>query len=212
MNLRNIIFSGTSGSGKSTFIKKFLEEFPEYNLSVSYTTRKPRNNEIDEKDYYFIKKDDFLKKIKNDEFIEYVKFNGNYYGPPKSEISKNNKVFDVDRRGVIFIKKFHERYPNNGSPLFIYIYIEIEELKKRLIDRQIRENNFNMEEIENRIKTYNDDMELYKSGAYDIGIKNDNFEEAYEKLKDYILNKNSDSYLIYSDMHKLLRIFKTKCY
>ncbi|KAG0434042.1 Guanylate kinase [Dictyocoela muelleri] len=193
--MTKIIVSGTSGAGKTTLIKKFIDEFPQYHLSISCTTRKSRINEQDGKDYYFITKDQFLNKIKNNEFVEYVEYNNEFYGTLKKEILKHNIIIDVERNGVIAIKNIQERmkkdnnkdYNNDENFIYIFVYSDYETIRKRLLEREKYNTDNSEEKIDSRLKSYHKDKELFDNTFYDIGIYNQNLELAYEEFKNFII-------------------------
>ena len=81
-----VILSSPSGAGKTTISKKIQQKYQNFKISVSHTTRKPRPNEIEGIDYYFVNEDDFEKKIKDNEFYEHAKIFGNYYGTSKQSV------------------------------------------------------------------------------------------------------------------------------
>lgn len=129
-----ILITAPSGSGKTSIVKHLMKEFPSLAFSVSATTRPPRNNEKDGRDYYFITEKDFKEKIHNKEFLEWeMVYEGKYYGTLKSDISriwKENKVpvLDIDVQGAIHVQ---QQYPVNTISIFIQAP-SIEELKRRL--------------------------------------------------------------------------------
>ena len=105
-----VILSSPSGAGKTTISKKIQQKYQNFKISVSHTTRKPRPNEIDGIDYFFISKDKFQKKIKNKEFYEYAEIFGNYYGTSKETVldllnNKNDILFDIDWQGTEQLSK-----------------------------------------------------------------------------------------------------------
>ena len=96
-----VILSSPSGAGKTTISKKIQQKYQNFKISVSHTTRKPRPNEVEGIDYYFINENDFENKIKNNKFYEYAKIFGNYYGTSKDSVinllnNKNDVLFDID--------------------------------------------------------------------------------------------------------------------
>ena len=104
------IIAGCSGVGKGTLIKLFLEKNPQIKLSVSATTRKPREGEQDGVNYFFISQDEFKKSVENNEFLEWAEFSGNYYGTKKSFVEKTlNKgidlILEIDVQGAKQIKE-----------------------------------------------------------------------------------------------------------
>ncbi|HEU5364419.1 MAG TPA: guanylate kinase [Hanamia sp.] len=129
-----ILITAPSGSGKTSIVKHLMKQFPSLEFSVSATTRKPRNDEKDGKDYYFISENDFKEKIHNKEFLEWeMVYEGKYYGTLKSDISriwKENKVpvLDIDVQGAIHVQ---QQYPVNTISIFIQAP-SVEELKRRL--------------------------------------------------------------------------------
>ena len=129
-----VILSSPSGAGKTTITKKLQQKYPTLKISVSHTTRKPRQNEIDGVDYFFLDHDEFEKKIKNDEFYEYAKIFDNYYGTSKKSVlnilkSNNNVLFDIDWQGTLQLSKYKEL---NLIKIFI-LPPNKRELKNRLI-------------------------------------------------------------------------------
>src|SRR5436190_1115033 len=132
-----IIITAPSGAGKTSVTKYLLEKIPQLGFSVSATTRKPRSNEINNVDYYFISENDFHNKIQENDFIEWeMVYEGKYYGTFKSELEriwKENKIplLDIDVKGAIHV---HEQFDSNCLTIFIEPP-SIEELKKRLQSR-----------------------------------------------------------------------------
>ncbi len=109
-----IVISGFSGAGKGTAMKRLLEKYDNYALSISATTRSPREGEIDGREYFFKTKEQFEEMINNDELIEYANYVGNYYGTPKEYVEKqlksgNNCILEIEIQGAMNIKKM---YPN----------------------------------------------------------------------------------------------------
>ncbi|HEY2726506.1 MAG TPA: guanylate kinase [Parafilimonas sp.] len=129
-----IIITAPSGAGKTSVTKYLLEKIPQLGFSVSATTRKPRSNETDGADYYFITEQNFHNKIHEEDFIEWeMVYEGKYYGTFKSELQRiwnNNKIplLDIDVKGAIHV---HEQFDSNCLTLFIEPP-SIDELKKRL--------------------------------------------------------------------------------
>ena len=134
-----VILSSPSGAGKTTISKKIQQKYQNFKISVSHTTRKPRSNEVEGIDYYFIDENDFKNKIKNNEFYEYATIFGNYYGTSKESVlnllkNKNDVLFDIDWQGTQQLSKFKEL---NLLKIFI-LPPSKEELKKRLIQRNLK--------------------------------------------------------------------------
>ena len=172
-----LIISGPSGAGKGTLVKMLIEEFPNIQFSISYTTRKPREGEIDGIDYVFISKEEFKKLIKEDMFAEWANVHGNYYGTPRKEIEeKLNKgfdvVFDVDVQGAKSLKQ------SLRQGVFVFILPpSIEELKRRLIKR----GSDDPKTIEIRLKNAQKEMEAIDEFEY--VILNDDLNKAYDNLR-----------------------------
>ena len=181
------ILSSPSGAGKTTLTKKIAENNPDFKISISHTTRKPRVNEIDGKDYHFVNELKFNELIKKNDFFEYAKIFDNYYGTSKESVDttiKNNDIiFDIDWQGTKQLSKFKKLK-------LIKIYIvppNKEELKKRLIKRNQDSSN----EVERRFKAYDEDIKHWKD--YDYVIINENLEDCYKQIEKIILkNKNSE--------------------
>ncbi|KAF0238784.1 MAG: guanylate [Prolixibacteraceae bacterium] len=132
-----IIFSAPSGAGKTTIVRHLLKRNLKLEFSVSATSRTPRPNETNGKDYYFLSEEEFKKKITNSEFLEWEEvYNGIFYGSLKSEVERirnngKNVIFDVDVVGGLDIKKI---YGDEALAIFVQPP-SIEELRKRLISR-----------------------------------------------------------------------------
>ena len=175
---KNIItISAPSGSGKTTLCKALLLSNKSIKLSVSYTTRLPRTNEIEGSDYFFISENNFKKKIKNREFAEWEKVYGNYYGTLKQTLLDAIKLdrlylFELDVLGALQIKKQH---PKNTLSIFI-LPPSIEVLKKRLINRGDNTNR----QIKIRLERFNKELNL--KNKFDKIIYNDDLQIAKEKL------------------------------
>lgn len=130
-----VVVSGPSGAGKGTICAKFLEDNPEVMLSISATTRKPREGEIDGKSYHFKTKEEFEKLIKEDGLLEYVHVFDNYYGTPKEFVLENiNKgkdvLLEIEIEGA---KKVKEKYPD--AILVFILPPTLKELHTRIVKR-----------------------------------------------------------------------------
>ncbi len=132
-----IIISSPSGAGKTTLCKLLLKKMKNISISISYTSRNQRLNEINGKDYFFVNKSNFLKFKKNNYFIETAKNFGNYYGSPYKNIinAKKNKkslLFDIDWKGA---RKIRQKINKENIIDFFILPPSVRELKKRLIKR-----------------------------------------------------------------------------
>ena len=131
-----LVISSPSGAGKTTICKKIVSNIKDVNLSVSVTTRKKRISELEGKDYFFKSKDDFLRMIENDEFIEHAEVFGNYYGTLKSEILDKiengiDVLLDIDWQGTRQIQNY---IPDDVVKVFV-LPPSIKELEYRLGNR-----------------------------------------------------------------------------
>ena len=107
------VLSSPSGVGKTTLTKKLAENNSQFSISISYTTRKPRPNEVEGVDYFFLEENEFKEKIRDNEFYEHAKIFGNYYGTSKKSVldllrNKNDILFDIDWQGTQQLSKFKE--------------------------------------------------------------------------------------------------------
>ena len=178
-----VILSSPSGAGKTTISKKIQQKYQNFKISVSHTTRKPRPNEVDGIDYFFIDKEEFEKKITNKEFYEYAKIFDNYYGTSKISVTslvgkKNDILFDIDWQGTQQLSKFKELN-------LIKIYIlppNKQELKKRLIQR----NQDKPIVVAKRLESYDEDIIHWSD--YDYVIINDNLEICFKQIEEIILS------------------------
>ena len=183
-----VILSSPSGVGKTTLTKKIQQKYENFKISVSHTTRSPRTNEVDGVDYFFISKEKFEDLINKNEFYEYAKIFGNYYGTLKknvdSLIMSNDIIFDIDWQGTKQLSKF-----KNLNLIKIYLVTDSkEELKKRLIKR----NQNTKEEIENRFNSFDTDIKHWRD--YDYIIINKNLDTCFRQIENIIKNnKNQKS-------------------
>lgn len=180
-NRRPVVIGGPSGSGKSTLIKYLLTDFSLFRLSVSHTTRQPRPGEKNGREYFFIDRKEFERKVTQGDFFEYQEYNGNYYGTSKSEISQGDRILllDLERKGVLDTKQRGEL-----DARFIFVWVDKKEIEKRLRKRVEKEKLSDEEEqdIQNRLLEYEEDFNLWKAGLYDVGIENKNIGDAQQEL------------------------------
>ena len=155
-----IVISGPSGAGKDSIVEGLLKQNKNVSLSVSATTRSPRGEEKDGVNYFFLTRKQFEEKIKENEFLEYAEYNGNYYGTPNSGIQGALKVKELIKEAI-----------------FIFILPpSMSELKRRLILRNTEDE----EKILKRFKTaYKEINEITK---YNYVVVNDNLQEAVNKV------------------------------
>ena len=190
-----VIVSSPSGAGKTTLVKKISSE-NNFSISISHTTRKPRNYELDGSHYFFVSNSEFKKLISNEKFLEYAKVFNNYYGSLKDTvIEKLNKgenvIFDIDWQGTQQIKQQDLKYK------IITVFLlppSREELFERLLKRE--QNN---EKIANeRMKQFKKDVLHWKN--YDFVIINDNIQRCYNRIIDFIDKKKRGE--VVSDYNK----------
>ena len=170
-----IVISGPSGCGKTTLVKRAIVEVDDLVFSVSFTTRKKRDSEIDGKDYYFVTVDEFKHKIQKQEFVEWAQVHGHYYGTSFHEIEKKETqkglILDVDIQGARQIKRY------DPEALLIFIFPpEFQELKKRLLLR----GDETLGSINNRLAKAKKEIKCYTE--FDFVIINDRLEEAVDNL------------------------------
>ena len=197
-----IVLSSPSGAGKTTLVKK-ISKYKNFVVSISHTTRTPRPNEKNGKDYFFISKNNFKKLIKKNEFLEHAKVFDNYYGSSKNLILEKlkkgkNIIFDIDWQGTRQIrnKKF------NYKLLTIFILPPSKkELQKRLIKREKK----NLKTVKKRMKEFKKDLSKWKE--YDFVVINDNLQICLKKIMNAIKSKNQitfDKDFINSHVKKLM--------
>jgi len=180
-----LVITGPSGSGKSTLLKLLMQEFADcFAFSVSHTTRQPRNGETHGREYYFVDHPTMEQSIKDGEFIEFTYFSNNYYGTSKKsvkEVQSSGKicVLDVEIEGVKNLKK------TDLNPRFVFIKPpNLDALETRLRGRGTEAE----EAIQNRLRRAKDELEFSdNTGNFDLIIVNDDIEEAYNTLKQFIL-------------------------
>jgi guanylate kinase len=177
-----IVVSGPSGAGKGTICKELVKDNSNIWLSISATTRKIRSDDVDGKSYYFLTKEEFERKIKNHEFLEYAVVHSNeYYGTPKDSVMEHlNNGFDVlleiDINGALQIKELF--------PYAIFIFIlppNMNELKKRLMARKTESNEKILERFK---KAY---IEINAMSKYNYVVVNDEIDAAVNKIDAIIM-------------------------
>jgi guanylate kinase len=177
-----IIFSAPSGAGKTTIVRHLLDRKLNLEFSVSATSRAPRPNETNGKDYYFLTEKEFKRKIENNEFLEWEEvYNGVYYGSLKSEVERirnlgKNVIFDVDVVGGLNIKKF---YDDEALAIFVQPP-SVEELRKRLISRSTETE----EKIQMRIAKAEHELSFAKQ--FDKLVTNNDLEQACREAEELI--------------------------
>ena len=187
-----IILSSPSGAGKTTLVRK-ISNLKDFIISISYTTRKPRTDEVNGKDYFFINKEEFKKLISLGEFLEYANVFGNYYGSPKKKIIENlkkgkNVIFDIDWQGTEQIKGRRLKYQ-------LITFFILPPSRKVLFDRLSNRDMKDKFIVEERMKKFDQDILKWKD--YDFVVINDDLETCYNKISNLInakLNNNKGDY------------------
>ena len=181
-----IVLSSPSGAGKTTLTRLLSEKNDNYVISISHTTRTPRHNEIDGKDYFFVKKDQFKELIKKDCFIEHAIVFNNFYGTMKEPVIKDlskgkNVLFDIDWQGAKQIKKKHIDF--KLITLFI-LPPSTKELKERLHNREKKDDLI----IEKRMSQFKNDILHWKD--YDYVVINNELSNCYNQIQKIISSES----------------------
>ena len=196
------ILSSPSGAGKTTLVKK-ISKNKNFSISISHTTRLPRPNEKDGKDYYFVSKNYFKKLIKKGEFLEHAKVFDNYYGSSKKLVIQKlkrgkNIIFDIDWQGTRQIRNKKLKY----KLLTIFV---LPPSKKELLKRLLKREKKDFRTVKKRMKGFKKDLSKWKE--YDYVVINDNLNDCYKKIMNFIKKKNKTSYdkkIIQKHIKKLL--------
>ncbi len=177
-----IIFSAPSGAGKTTIVRHLLTKFPELEFSVSATTRKPRGDERQDTDYYFISKEEFLHRIAKKQFVEFEEvYSGTFYGTLRSEIQRiwdkgKTVIFDIDVEGGLHLKR---KYEEHALAIFVQppsLLVLIERLTGRGTDSP--------EKLEERFAKAK--KELNYAPQFDIILKNHELETACKEAEELV--------------------------
>ena len=175
------VLSSPSGAGKTTLTKKLADNNPNFKISISHTTRKPRPNEINGKDYHFIDKKNFDLLIKNKDFFEYAKIFDNYYGTLKAPVLKflsqeRDVLFDIDWQGTQQLKNIKDL----EIVTFFILPPNIKTLKQRLLNRHQGQE----ELIKQRMKKFNEEVSHWSD--YNYIVINDDLEICYNTILEII--------------------------
>ena len=178
------VVSGFSGAGKGTLMKALLEKHDNYALSISATTRKPREGEVHGREYFFLTVDEFEELIARDQLIEHARYVSNYYGTPRSYVEEKmaegkDVILEIEIQGALKVK---EKFPE--TLLIFVVPPSAEELKKRLIGRGTE----TMEVIEQRMKRATEEAE--EMDSYDYILVNDDLDKAVEDLHNLIQSQH----------------------
>ncbi|MFI5162717.1 MAG: guanylate kinase [Sphingobacteriales bacterium] len=179
-----IIFSAPSGAGKTTIVQHLLKKIPELEFSISATTRKPRGDEEDGKDYYFISKQEFLHRIAKKQFVEFEEvYSGTFYGTLRTEIERiwghgKTVIFDIDVEGGLHLKRKYEE-------LALAVFVQppsLDVLKQRLSGRGTD----SQEKLNERFDKA--EKELNYAPQFDIILKNHDLQTACAEAEELVRN------------------------
>ena len=183
------ILSSPSGAGKTTLVRK-ISKNKNFSVSISHTTRSPRFNEKNAKDYYFISKNNFKKLIKRGEFLEHAKVFDNYYGSSKALVTEKlkkgkNIVFDIDWQGTRQIRNKKLKY----KLLTIFV---LPPSKKELVKRLIKREKRNLKTVKKRMNGFKKDLLKWKE--YDYVVINDDLKKCYKRIFDFMKSNSKKSF------------------
>jgi guanylate kinase len=187
-----VILSSPSGAGKTTLVK-LLSIKKNFNISISHTTRKPRINEVDKKDYYFVENNEFQELVKSEEFLEYARVFNHLYGTTKSSVIQKltngeNVIFDIDWQGADQIKNKKLKYK-------LITFFVLPPSKKVLFERLSNRDMKDKLIVEERMKEFSRDVLHWIN--YDFVVINDDLEKCYKKISDIIdleINNKKNNY------------------
>ena len=199
-----LVLSSPSGAGKTTLVK-LLSKNRDFHISISHTTRKPRINEIQDKDYHFVDDNEFKNLIKKGEFLEHAKVFNHLYGSTKTSVINNlkngkNVIFDIDWQGAEQIKNKKLEYK---LITFFVLPPSKEVLFSRLSNRDMKDKLI----VEERMKVFSKDIQHWKN--YDYVIINDNLQDCFNQICNLIdseINNSTNDYnreLIQKHVNKL---------
>ena len=178
------VLSSPSGVGKTTLTKKLAENNQNFKISISHTTRKPRFNEINKKDYYFVDEVEFDLLVKKNSFFEYAKIFDNFYGTLKDPVLKflsqgKDVLFDIDWQGTQQLKKIKDL----SLIAFFILPPNIQALKERLFSRHKGQEKL----IKQRMNRFNDEISHWNE--YNYVVVNDDLDECFNKILKIIMSE-----------------------
>ena len=190
-----IIFSSPSGAGKTTLVK-LLEKKENFFVSVSHTTRKPRSNEVEGKDYYFVDSNQFNELIKKKEFLEYAKVFNNLYGTLKEPVFEKlkkgeNVLFDIDWQGAKIIRSQNIKYK-------IFSFFVLPPSKKILFERLSNRDMKDKLIVSERMKDFYNDVKHWVD--YDYVVINDDLNKCFREIMEAITNFTESKSIIKKDI------------
>lgn len=175
-----IVISGFSGAGKGTLVKRIVKDCADVSLSISMTTRKPRDGEVDGKDYFFVTKEQFEAAIEEQSFIEYASYVGNYYGTPKKYVEEQlsagrDVILEIEAQGALQVKG---RFPDA-----VLVFVTPPSAKM-LNDRLVSRGTESPEVVSNRMKRAFEEADFIN--RYDYLLVNDDLDKCTDELKNLI--------------------------
>lgn len=181
-----LIISGFSGVGKGTVVKYILDNYSNYKISISATTRNPREGEIDGVHYHFLTTEKFKNMIENDRLLEYACYVDNYYGTPREFVEKNinegnNVILEIETQGALQVKKM--------MPEAVMIFVlppDAETLKNRLVGRQTE----TMDVINKRLSKAAEETDVIEK--YDYFVINDEIANCAKHINDIVTDNNPE--------------------
>ena len=179
------VVSGFSGAGKGTVMKRLIQKYDDYALSISVTTRNPREGERDGIEYFFKTKEEVETMIENDEFLEYARYVDNYYGTPRFYVEEmlakgKNVILEIEIQGAMQIKA------KNPEAVLVFVTPpSFEELRNRLVGRGTE----TADVIESRLRRASEEAEGMPS--YDYILVNDQVEDCVDRLHQIILSERA---------------------
>ena len=183
-----LVLSSPSGAGKTTLVK-LLSKSRDFHISISHTTRKPRINEIRNKDYHFVDNNEFENLIKKGEFLEYAKVFNHFYGSTKTPVINNlkngkNVIFDIDWQGA-------EQIKNKKLEYKLITFFVLPPSKKVLFDRLSNRDMKDKLIAEERMKVFSKDIQHWKN--YDYVVINDNLQDCFNQICNLIDSEINNS-------------------
>ena len=183
-----IVVSGFSGAGKGTLMKEIMKQYDNYALSISATTRKPREGEVDGREYFFRTVDEFEKMIAQDELIEYAKYVDNYYGTPRAYVEQKleegkDVILEIEIQGALKVK---EKFPD--TLLLFVTPPNVEILRNRLIGRGTE----TMDVIEDRMRRAIEESKGMEN--YDYLVINDDLQACVEEMHHIIQGEHERTF------------------
>lgn len=175
-----IVVSGFSGAGKGTLMTRLIEKYDTYALSVSMTTREARDGEIDGINYFFLEKEEFEEKIKENALVEYANYCGNYYGTPREYVEQQlqlgkDVILEIEIQGALKIK---QNFPN--ALLLFVMPPDVAELRKRLVGRGTE----TLDVIEKRLMRAKEESAGIEE--YDYIVINDDLEQCVDEVNEIV--------------------------